>query len=165
METNIFWNSKENYLAHYGVIGMRWGYRKDLGRLNSLSRKTSRMNYDINKKINKYNKLVTKHHKLRDKGKTEKAKKVESKAWKEFANVSLKTKERDKTVKSIVDTGKFIEKKYNVSLKTVNKAILAHPGANAVGLVGAILDKKVPYVKFKKDRKATKTLRKLQIKK
>lgn len=28
MENNIFWNSKENYLAHYGVKGMKWGKKK-----------------------------------------------------------------------------------------------------------------------------------------
>lgn len=46
-----FYKSEETYLAHYGVMGMKWGVRKSIKRMNRVSKGTARMEYwrDFNK--------------------------------------------------------------------------------------------------------------------
>lgn len=48
-----FYKSEETYLAHYGVMGMKWGVRKSIKRMNRVSKGTARMEYwrDFNKRF------------------------------------------------------------------------------------------------------------------
>ena len=53
MECDIVFIDKTNFLAHHGVMGMKWGVRKSIKRMNRVSKGTARMKYwrDFNKKF------------------------------------------------------------------------------------------------------------------
>lgn len=151
----LIWCSLDNsnYLAHYGVMGMKWGVRKSIRRLNSFSRHASRIDYKVKKTENKYNKLVTKYQKAKNKGLDDQASKYESKAWKQMGKLSGELYPKQKEALNTVLKGKeHVEKYLKTPLKVVKGKAVNKVVPYALGPVMGVHIQTIPYAKFKKDK-------------
>ena len=148
-----FYKSEETYLAHYGVMGMKWGVRKSIRKLNSLSRKAARIDYKVQKKENKYNRLVTNYQKAKSKGINDRASKYESKAWKQMGKLAGELYPKQKEAqKKVLDGKKHVEKYLNTPLKVVKGRAVNKVIPYAIGPFLGVSIQTIPYAKFKKDK-------------
>lgn len=152
-------------IEHYGVLGMRWGVRKDRtssGRLGSKTRKKLRKGIDVSssrgkvrRRLNNLEKAKTdflsdiaaerikelknnsKSEKYKQKGKYEKAEKYKEKAKKAKSFV----KENERYVRdldsAIKDVKKIGSKNYNISSKKVYQTTHRNP-AGMIGAIGGV---------------------------
>lgn len=105
------WQNTGNELAHYGVLGMKWGYRKDpqkafakaAAKKNRLERRAAKGNVksaSIQKKVAKAklqeDKLSNRLKKANDKGDLEKATKLQGKKEKLNTKINKLTMKRSK---------------------------------------------------------------------
>ena len=153
MECDIVFIDKTNYLAHHGVMGMKWGVRKSIRKLNSLSRHASRIDYKVNKSENKYNKLVTKYQIAKNRGSINQASKYESKAWKQAGKLAGDLYPKQKEAQSAVFKGKeHVEKYLKTPLKVVKGKAVNKVVPYAIGPLMGVSIQTIPYAKFKKDK-------------
>lgn len=102
----MYYEMNEDFLAHYGVLGMRWGVRKD-----------------PEKAFNKAYKKLSKYNKKRDAFTAENDYKL-SKLQAKRNKISLKSNHYRKNLLSRLDKGKSVnklQKKYAKTLKKINK--------------------------------------------
>ena len=97
----------ENELRHYGVVGMRWGRRKNVSKaFGKASRKADNLTSKVNKADQKISKLTNKQSKYESRGDSEKASKTSAKLEKATAKRNSKQEKADKWISSMSDTFK-----------------------------------------------------------
>ena len=97
----------ENELQHYGVVGMRWGRRKNVSRaFGKASKKADRLTNKANKADLKVEKLTSKQSKYESLGDSDKANKTSAKLEKATAKRNLKQEKADKWISSMSSTFK-----------------------------------------------------------
>lgn len=147
MGNNFWAPSCQSELYHFGVKGMKWGVRRfqaypdgSFGRtgksiqraeriaergtprsygraMTKLARLTGESSSKSAEYTDRYNALVTKHHKAKDAGKDKKAAKLESKAWKMRAKLEVENTNRKVAAKKFGKLGAdAVEKGYNIKL-------------------------------------------------
>lgn len=97
----------ENELQHYGVVGMRWGRRKNVSRaFGKSSKKADRLTNKTNKADRKVAKLTNKRSKYESLGDSDKVNKISAKLEKATAKRNLKQEKADKWISSMSSTFK-----------------------------------------------------------
>lgn len=97
----------ENELQHYGVVGMRWGRRKNVSRaFGKSSKKADRLTNKANKADRKVAKLTNKRSKYESLGDSDKVNKISAKLEKATAKRNLKQEKADKWISSMSSTFK-----------------------------------------------------------
>ena len=97
----------EEEIKHYGVVGMRWGRRKNVSRaFGKASKKADRLTSKSNKADRKVAKLTSKQSKYESRGDSDKANKTSAKLEKATAKRNLKQEKADKWISSMSDTFK-----------------------------------------------------------
>lgn len=97
----------ENELQHYGVVGMRWGRRKNVSRaFGKASKKADRLTNKTDKADRKVAKLTNKRSKYESLGDSDKVNKISAKLEKATAKRNLKQEKADKWISSMSSTFK-----------------------------------------------------------
>lgn len=94
-------------LKHYGVVGMRWGRRKNVSKaFGKASKKADRLTNKANKADRKVEKLTNKQAKYEFRGNSEKVEKISAKIEKAATKRDSKQAKADKWIKSMAKTFK-----------------------------------------------------------
>lgn len=97
----------EEEIKHYGVVGMRWGRRKNVSRaFGKASKKADRLTAKANKADRKVSRLTSRQSKYESRGDSDKANKTSTKLEKATAKRNLKQEKADKWISSMSDTFK-----------------------------------------------------------
>lgn len=97
----------EDELRHYGVVGMRWGRRKNVSKaFGKASRKADKLTSNANKADKKVAKLTSKQSKYESRGDSEKASKTAAKIKKATAKRNSKQAKADEWLDAMSKTFK-----------------------------------------------------------